>query len=126
MSEQKSAVERLADAWNATPDNSSTDYDCGRVDQRHAMTMQLLEAIEADRAGVVAEEPEWEIGVSYSTPTGPSIDGYRIRSYMKVESVEKAQEFAALVERPMIQKRTKAVPAGEWVPVPVRQEGQGS
>jgi len=74
------------------------------------------------RPGVVAEEPEWEIGVSYSTPSGPSIDGYRIRSYMKVESVEKAREFAALVERPMIQKRTKAVPAGEWVRVPVDQE----
>lgn len=75
------------------------------------------------QAQVVAEEPEWEVGVSYSTPSGPSIDGYRMRSYMKVESVEKAQEFAALVERPMIQKRTKAVPAGEWVSVPVKQEG---
>ncbi|MDH5134044.1 MULTISPECIES: hypothetical protein [unclassified Microbacterium] len=75
------------------------------------------------RAGAVAEEPEWEVGVSYSTPSAPSIDGYRLRSYMKVDSVDKAQEFAALVERPMIQKRTKAVPAGEWVSVPVKQEG---
>ncbi|WP_431785361.1 hypothetical protein [Microbacterium maritypicum] len=84
-----------------------------------AATRELAEA----RAQVVAEEPEWEYGVSYSTPTGPSIDGYRVRSYMKARSVEKAQEFAALVDRPMIQKRTKAVPAGEWVSVPVEQEG---
>lgn len=62
MSEQQSAVERLADQWNATPDWAPTVYDHGRVDQRHEMTMQLLEAIEADRAraGAVAEEPEWE------------------------------------------------------------------
>jgi hypothetical protein len=90
-------------------------------------TIGITAALEAAdaliAAGVVAEEPEWEYGVSYSTPSGPSIDGYRIRSYMKVESVEKAQEFAALVQRPMIQKRTKAVPAGEWVSVPVKQEG---
>lgn len=57
MAEQ-SAVERLADQWNQTPDHTPTTYDLGRVDQRHAMTAQLLEAIEADRAGVVAEEPE--------------------------------------------------------------------
>lgn len=73
------------------------------------------------RANVVAEEPELEVGVSYSTDTGPSIDGYRLRRYMQVESVEKARAFAALVERPIIQKRTKAVPAGEWVRVPVEQ-----
>lgn len=58
MSEQQSAVERLAEQWNTTPDYAPTEYDRGRVDQRHEMTMQLLEAIEADRAGVVAEEPE--------------------------------------------------------------------
>lgn len=125
MSGAQSAVERLAEQWNQTRDWAPTPYDQGRVDQRHDMTAQLLEAIEADRvrAGVVAEESEWEVGVSYSTPSAPSIDGYRMRSYMKVDSVEKAQEFAALVERPMIQKRTKAVPAGEWVSVPVKQEG---
>lgn len=44
-----SAVERLAEAWNATPDYTPTEYDHGRVDQRHDMTMQLLEAIDADR-----------------------------------------------------------------------------
>lgn len=44
-----SAVEALAEAWNATPDYTATEYDQGRVDQRHDMTMQLLEAIEADR-----------------------------------------------------------------------------
>lgn len=94
------------------------------VEQAETEFDRWLAAHDAEvRAGVVAEEPEWEVGVSYSTPSGPSIDGYRMRSYMKVESVEKAQEFAALVERPMIQKRTKAVPAGEWVSVPVNQEG---
>lgn len=91
---------------------------------RFVRELGLLAAHDAEvRAGVVAEEPEWEVGVSYSTPTGPSVDGYRMRSYIKVESVEKAREFAALVDRPMIQKRTKAVPAGEWVSVPVKQEG---
>lgn len=58
MSEQQSAVERLAEQWNTTPDWAPTVYDHGRVDQRHEMTRQLLEAIEADRSGVVAEEPE--------------------------------------------------------------------
>ena len=45
-----SAVERLATTWNATPDYAPTEYDKGRVYQRHDMTMQLLEAIEADRS----------------------------------------------------------------------------
>lgn len=39
------AVEALADQWNSTPDYSPTDYDRGRVDQRHDMTGQLLEAL---------------------------------------------------------------------------------
>lgn len=94
------------------------------VERAEAEFNSWLAAHDAEvRAGVVVEEPEWEYGVSYSTPSGPSVDGYRMRSYMKVESVEKAREFAALVDRPMIQKRTKAVPAGEWVSVPVKQEG---
>ncbi|WP_336642810.1 hypothetical protein [Microbacterium sp. MMO-113] len=49
MSEQQSAVERLAEQWNTTPDHTPSTYDLGRVDQRHEMTRQLLEAIEADR-----------------------------------------------------------------------------
>lgn len=44
-----SEIEKLAESWNATPDYAPTEYDQGRVDQRHEMTMQLLEAIEADR-----------------------------------------------------------------------------
>lgn len=53
-----SAVERLAEQWNSTPDYLGSDYDRGRVEQRHMMTTQLLEAIAEDRAGVVTEEPD--------------------------------------------------------------------
>lgn len=44
-----SAVEQLAEALNTTQDYAPSEYDQGRVDQQHDMTMQLLEAIEADR-----------------------------------------------------------------------------
>ena len=60
MSDGQSAVERLAEAWNATPDYAPTEYDRGRVEQRHDMTTQLLEAIEADRAAVLAEQRTYE------------------------------------------------------------------
>lgn len=39
-------VRALADQWNETPDYTVSDYDRGRVDQRHDMTGQLLEALE--------------------------------------------------------------------------------
>jgi hypothetical protein len=39
------AVEALADQWNETPDYTASEYDQGRVDQRHAMTEQLLAAL---------------------------------------------------------------------------------
>ena len=48
-------VEALAEKWNSTPDYDRTEYDRGRVDQRHDMTTELLEALrfppaeEADR-----------------------------------------------------------------------------
>jgi hypothetical protein len=48
-------VERIADAWNATPDYAPTEYDHGRVDQRHDMTMQILEALEPRRASPEGE-----------------------------------------------------------------------
>lgn len=38
-------VQALADQWNATPDYTASEYDQGRVDQRHEMTAQLLEAL---------------------------------------------------------------------------------
>lgn len=38
-------VRALADQWNETPDYAPSAYDQGRVDQRHDMTMQLLEAL---------------------------------------------------------------------------------
>lgn len=41
-------VEALAEQWNATPDYTASTYDQGRVDQRHDMTMQLLEALGDD------------------------------------------------------------------------------
>lgn len=51
MSENTEAVlarvRALADQWNDTPDYTPSVYDQGRVDQRHDMTMQLLEALDA-------------------------------------------------------------------------------
>ncbi len=41
-------VRALADQWNDTPDYASSEYDQGRVDQRHVMTEQLLEALGVD------------------------------------------------------------------------------
>ena len=38
-------VRALVDQWNETPDYTPSVYDQGRVDQRHDMTMQLLEAL---------------------------------------------------------------------------------
>lgn len=38
-------IEALAEQWNSTPDYAPSDYDQGRVDQRHDMTGQLLEAL---------------------------------------------------------------------------------
>jgi len=110
----QSAVERLADQWNATPDNSSTDYDCGRVDQRHDMTTQLLEAIEADRAraGVVAE-PEWEYGVK---PYPDQDDVYSIGETAARVAVRRGSD-----EGYELLRRSKTISAGPWVPV--KQEG---
>lgn len=39
-------IRELADQWNNTPDYAPTDYDRGRVDQRHDMTIQLLKLLE--------------------------------------------------------------------------------
>lgn len=53
--EASAAIERVravADQWNATPDYSPSEYDKGRVDQRHDMTAQLLAALDG------APEPE--------------------------------------------------------------------
>lgn len=44
----EAVVERvvaLAAAWNDTPDYQPSDYDRGRVDQRHDMTIQLAEVV---------------------------------------------------------------------------------
>ena len=130
MSEQQSAVERLAEQWNTTPDHAPTEYDRGRVEQRHAMTLQLLEAIEADRAGVVAEEPEWEYGYrlvgddgnayktgfAYDNPAEP-----RDRAKMRaVEENEGREETGEPRLAPELIRRRKA---GPWVPV--KQDGAG-
>ena len=45
------AVASLASQWDGTPDYQPTDYDRGRVDQRHEMTMQLLESLDGDPTG---------------------------------------------------------------------------
>lgn len=42
-------VQSLADQWDATPDYQSSEYDQGRVEQRHDMTAQLLEALATDK-----------------------------------------------------------------------------
>jgi hypothetical protein len=51
-------IEALAEQWNSTPDYSPTDYDRGRVDQRHDMTGQLLEALTPDRGTRQADRGE--------------------------------------------------------------------
>jgi len=38
-------VEALAEKWNSTPDYNPSEYDQGRMDQRHDMTTELLEAL---------------------------------------------------------------------------------
>lgn len=40
-------IRALADQWNDTPDYDPSDYDRGRVEQRHDMTGQLLAALSA-------------------------------------------------------------------------------
>lgn len=42
---QLAAAEGLAEKWNATPDYTVSEYDRGRVDQRHDMTTELLEVL---------------------------------------------------------------------------------
>ena len=39
-------VKALADAWNETPDYAPSEYDRGRVEQRHDMTAELLAVID--------------------------------------------------------------------------------
>lgn len=39
-------IRALVDQWNDTPDYTPSEYDQGRVDQRHDMTGQLLEALD--------------------------------------------------------------------------------
>lgn len=42
---QLAAVKALAEKWNGTPDYTPSEYDKGRVDQRHAMTTELFEVL---------------------------------------------------------------------------------
>lgn len=109
MSGAQSAVERLAEQWNQTRDWAPTPYDQGRVDQRHDMTSQLLEAIEADRVrgGVVAEEPEWEYGIR-DTAGDEMIAGPQSTT----------EGLVPLFAGEVLERRRKA---GPWVPV--KQEG---
>ena len=44
-------VEALAEKWNSTPDYDPTEYDQGRVDQRHDMTTELLVALAPESDG---------------------------------------------------------------------------
>ncbi|MFF2631978.1 hypothetical protein ACFVR6_03755 [Microbacterium sp. NPDC058021] len=63
-------------------------------------------------------EPEVEYEVTYSSPQAPSIDGYRLRCSSGIlPTLDAAEQWAAVVDNPRVQMRTKAVPAGPWVPV---------
>lgn len=44
--ETRGRVAELATGWNDLPDYAPSTYDQGRVDQRHDMTMTLLEALD--------------------------------------------------------------------------------
>lgn len=76
------------------------------------------------RAGVVTEEPEWEYEVTYTSASAPSIDGYRLRrSSGMLPTLEAAMQWVGFSIDPIVHRRTKAVPAGEWERVDVKQEG---
>lgn len=75
-------------------------------------------------AGVVTEEPEWEYEVTYSSASAPSIDGYRMRRSSGIlPSLAMVAERMGFSQNAIAHRRTKAVPAGEWERVPVKQEG---
>ena len=75
-------------------------------------------------AGVVTEEPEWEYEVTYSSASAPSIDGYRMRRSSGIlPSLAMVAEWMGFSQNAIAHRRTKAVPAGEWERVPVKQEG---
>lgn len=45
VTDRLAPVEALAAKWDSTPDHPPTAYDQGRVDQRHAMTADLLDVL---------------------------------------------------------------------------------
>lgn len=78
----------------------------------------------------LAEEsraPQYEYEVTYSSASAPSIDGYRMRmSSGMLPSLAAAMEWVGFSVNPMVHRRTKAVPAGEWERVEIDQEGTES
>lgn len=51
------AVEALADEWERIPDFAKTQYDQGRVDQRHMAATELYEALGVDTQAKEVGEP---------------------------------------------------------------------
>ena len=54
-------VAALAERWSTTPDYAETEYDRGRVDQRHAMTSDLLAVLPSEGSAefvICSCEPE--------------------------------------------------------------------
>jgi len=45
LAERLAHIEALADEWGRIPDFNPTQYDQGRVDQRHMAATELLEAL---------------------------------------------------------------------------------
>ena len=95
------------------------------VEQAESEFNAWLAAHDAEvRAGVVTEEPEWEYEVTYSSASAPSIDGYRMRRSSGIlPSLAMVAEWMGFSQNAIAHRRTKAVPAGEWERVPVKQEG---
>lgn len=111
------AADRMLDEW--------LDAD----DQRRFATAnwQLIRSnyaaiLDAARAGVVAEEPEWEyriaVGGEHEWPFGPRDEeqGAPLEEVQTALGGQHGDPMSGDIER-----RAKAIPAGPWVPV--MQEG---
>lgn len=60
----------LADRWNDTPDYMPSEYDRGRVDQRHEMTEQLLVALDSAATATAGVAPQAPVDAIYCAVHG--------------------------------------------------------
>ena len=74
---ENARIEALAEKWNSTPDYAPSDYDQGRVDQRHAMTTELLEALNPPPTASDQCEHEWTARTSALVAFCPLCGGER-------------------------------------------------